>query len=75
MLLPFTTAPLGEEVGWRGFSPTSDAKAVRAAREKNLTIVLVTQAVVALVGRKRLGRKLADWLETLGAESIAADRP
>ena len=42
---------------------------------ENVTMVLVTVAVVALVGRERLSRKLEDALHTLKGESIDADRP
>ena len=41
---------------------------------ENVTMVLVTVAVVALVGRERLSRKLEDALHTLKGESIDADR-
>jgi CAAX protease family protein len=41
----------------------------------NVTMVLVTAAVVALAGRERLRRKLEDALQTLGDESVDADRP
>jgi membrane protease YdiL (CAAX protease family) len=43
--------------------------------EENVTMALVTVTVVALVGRERLGRKLADALPTLKDEAVEADRP
>jgi hypothetical protein len=42
---------------------------------ENLTMVLVTVAVVALVGRERLSRKLENALQTLKDEAIDEDRP